>query len=193
MSWRAPNHARVAQAGVHAGEKQDSFLCQSFCCKTKRWETVAFTACVFLTFGGGGVSVSKSKTMTKTAAVVRDVNRKTKYNGKDKIITKPPVTPPQQCYLMNEQRWALTKQTAHVQGPTGRCDIFNRCLIPLVHNHNNRNVPDRSLHFIKKKMTALCSMPSLNSQAPFLSVNLFSSQRQSASTQDNNSGTETFY
>lgn len=48
---------------------------------------MAFTACEWVMFGEE-VSVSESKTITKTAAVVRDVKKKTKYNGQEKIITK---------------------------------------------------------------------------------------------------------
>lgn len=49
---------------------------------------MAFTACVCVGYVWGGGIVSESKTITKTAAIVRDVNKKTKYNGQEKIITK---------------------------------------------------------------------------------------------------------
>lgn len=168
------------------------------CCKTEKWECGIMRVWVRV---GNVVVVSESKTITKTAAVVREMYEKPKYTpGQEKPSQNHPWNLKHSRVIPDKTNSMPSEQMQHYLQDTG---IFNRCPFPKQQNVPQVSITDGALHFMKK-LTALYLMPPLYCQALFVSVNLFRSQRQSASrcwrpdhchasTGDNNSGTETFY
>lgn len=181
--------------------------------KSAGWESVVFSVCVGKSWGGGdGVKVNnKNKSSSKhLQSSVRSIrSQHTNLDRQNNHNTAHETS--------NTTAWLHRYKTA--AGPPSRCNIiqstqwhFEPLPISFFHNdHNNRKFQGTGEHkcrrvdyISRKKLTALYLMPSLNRQALFVSVNLFSSPRQSASqcwrrehclapTGDNNSGTETFY
>lgn len=185
-----------------------------------QWVCVCVCGCGGVKEWGGGSSVSQQykQKQQQTHAIVREIDKKPKYKSEQ--------TKQSQNHLWNLKHGGVTRQRAAQvphktsAGPVSRCNItqstpwhFEQLLISFffvttITTESSRAQAsikaDGGITFHEIKSTALYLMPSVNRQPLFVSVNLFSSRRQSASrcwrpenrqasTGDNNRGTETFY